>query len=572
MFNQLYIKKVITQFDEKNNNKKIFLKITSFEKWEGLHKENEVNKRKIVCYHILGDAINHYFIEETKNGHYDSGNFKDDNTKEGAFWRGNYLIKTKDNKVYIGTGRYIERIKSHIKEKEWGRNIEEIFIWTLDQEESIPDADWFKFVEKDLIIRCQSKKWGLNKIDGITTHLAKNFQNSLIEFIKKTQLIFKAFNLFPFEVSKLTSLSQDKKDEEKAIIEKTIETQNNYINEDKNNYNEQQKPTTDKIISNSVKGNIKQLDSVTRRQTNEEKRRKEDWFTQYLQDHPNIILKCPKESPIIQIINYINENNFEAIIKKGSRIPDLSERDLFDKDRRDIQDKRDKLSVEYNVDFSTEKLEKDVPIRNKSLNSIIYVFYGQRFNKYELKTLDGTSLNKLYEDYLENNQNIKEKTITEKTIKIQNNKIFSFPFKKPENTYTKIKDWIFEFFKLNQGITLTYVSKRRQIEIFIKDFKNYDDNIIIVKKGSYIKPLNGNTENYEKLHRIREDVFKAAKILEKYEINSEKHQELQEDVEIIDCTVNKILSAFSGKKPGNDELKIKNDNKTLRDYFNAIKK
>ncbi|QJB71042.1 hypothetical protein [Mycoplasma sp. 1654_15] len=529
-----------------------------------------MNKRKIVCYHILGDAINHYFIEETKNVHYDAGHFKDDNTKDGAFWRGNYLIKTKDKKVYIGTGRYIERIKSHIKEKEWGRNIEEIFIWTLDQEESIPDADWFKFVEKDLIERCQSKKWGLNKIDGVTTHLAKNFQNSLIEFIKKTQLIFKAFNLFPFEVPKLTSLSQDKKDEEKTTTEKTIETQNNYINEDKNTHNEQQKPTTYKIVSSSVQGNIKQLDSVTRRQTNEEKRRKEDWFTQYLQDNPNIILVCHKGSPIIQIINYINKDDFKAIVKKDSLIWDINKRDLFEKTRSNIQEKRNKFSKEYNVNLSTGKLEKDVYIKNKSLNYIIEVFYGQMFTKYELKTLEGISLNKLYEKHLEKNQNIKEKeekTITENSIETQNEMIFSFPFKKPDNTYTKIKDWIFEFFKLNQGITLTYISKRRQIEILIKEFKNNDDNTIIVKKGSYIKPLNVNTENYKKLHRIRVDVFEAAKILEKYEINSEKHQELQEDVEIIDCSVNKILSAFSGKKPGNDEIKIKNDNKTLRDYF-----
>ncbi|WP_215743163.1 hypothetical protein [Mesomycoplasma hyorhinis] len=67
--------------------------------------------------------------------------------------------------------------------------------------------------------------------------------------------------------------------------------------------------------------------------------------------------------------------------------------------------------------------------------------------------------------------------------------------------------------------------------------------------------------------RAKEDVFKAAKILEKYETKYEKHQELQEDVEIINCSVNKILITFSGTLPGNDKLKIKNDNKTLRDYF-----
>ncbi|MXR09042.1 hypothetical protein DR104_03595, partial [Mycoplasma hyorhinis] len=335
---QVYIDTIDVQLDKKNNKEK-FLKITNVVNWAGQNRKSDVAKRKIVCYHFLGGAINHYFIQETKEeeeGVYNSWNFKNDNTKDGTLWLGNYLIKTEDNQVYIGTGKYIERIKSHIKEKEWGKKIKEIFIWTLDQKGSILYDKWFEFVEQKLIEKCQPK---LNKIDGKKTHLEENIQKDLKKFIEKTEEIFKAFNLSPFEVSKLTPLSQDKKNEEKRT---------------------------------------------------------------------------------------------------------------------------------------------------------------------------------------------------------QNNEISSLPFKKPENTYTEIKGWVFEFFKLNQGITLT----KPPIEIFIKKFKNNDDNTIIVKKGSYIRPTSDLTHNYKELQRAREEVFKKTKILEKYEINSEKSQELQEDVEIINCSVNKILMAF----------------------------
>ncbi|QJB71043.1 hypothetical protein [Mycoplasma sp. 1654_15] len=127
-----------------------------------------------------------------------------------------------------------------------------------------------------------------------------------------------------------------------------------------------------------------------------------------------------------------------------------------------------------------------------------------------------------------------------------------------------------EFFKLNQGITLTR-SSGNQIEIFIKEFKSKNDNTIIVKKGSYIKPLSIHISD-KYLHRVREDVFKRAKILEKYEINSEKPQELQEDVEIVNCSVNKIVMSFLLDYNGNGVLKIKNDNKTLEDRFKADEK
>ncbi|WP_215743155.1 hypothetical protein [Mesomycoplasma hyorhinis] len=342
--------------------------------------------------------------------------------------------------------------------------------------------------------------------------------------------------------------------EEKNITEKTIETQNNYINESKNTYNGQQIPTPDKSISNSFQGNIKQQDFVAPRPSYEEKLKKEEWLTQYLQNNPNIILSCHKGSPIIQITNYINEDNFEAIVKKDTRISDLSKRRLSNKDKRNIQAQRYEFSVEYNVDLSTYKLEKNVPIKNKSLNSIIYVFYGQRFNKYELKTLDGTSLNKLYEKYLEDNQNIEEK---EEKIEKNNNEFLNTSVDTPLNEEL----WLEKFFKHNREVIWNLDKK---VFIKIEEYKkDSTKNQIWIRPGTYIYDLSESL-NYEEKQRIlqqrqQENLISKSTIYQPKLINSYNSSSIENVIKLI-CGSSKSIFDFQDSC-----------NKTLKEHYNEYR-
>ncbi|QJB71033.1 hypothetical protein [Mycoplasma sp. 1654_15] len=154
----------------------------------------------------------------------------------------------------------------------------------------------------------------------------------------------------------------------------------------------------------------------------------------------------------------------------------------------------------------------------KSQNSYIKNVQVQEIKNENSNNFGTATNNKELINDVENKQTYDERyeatiqNTSKKNITTQNNEIFPFPLKKPNNTYTNIKDWNLEFFKLNQGITLTYESKY-PIEIFIKEFKSNDNNTIIVKKGSYIIRPGNHLLNNRNWLRTKEDVFKRAKIL-----------------------------------------------------------
>ncbi|WP_215738401.1 hypothetical protein [Mesomycoplasma hyorhinis] len=542
MFNQFNIETTHVQWND--NNEKVFLKIISLEKWRKNKHGNsdEVDKNKIFCYHILNDAIKYYFSESSENrrdGTYNSWDF----TTNKAKWLGNYVILTKERKIYIGKGKFIERIKDHIKNKPWGNIIQEVFILTLDQTKGTHNEKWFEFVEKILISKF-TKDEKYNKKEGNKTNLVDEVQNGLEDFVKQSELMFKTFNLYPFKSKNNNEIKViNSKNEEIPIKSDNLQTQaatiHNKINNITNNNREENREyklenKNNKIIKFPPPSGIKRYS-----------------VAQFLDNHTDLYLTFTYPDSDKQIFLLVHDYN-NITIEKGSYIWSVNNNPKTKK-QSTIN-----FRTEFNIPLEQTQLTENIKINGRSFVTVLkyltcYAYFWENTFYTHTKNTDG----KLLYDLLKDDSN-------------KNNKPYSL-IQVPKNTDIGIKKWIFEFFKLNQGITLTYGSEY-PIEIFIKEFKSNDDNIIIVKKGSYIKRPNGFVRNDKGWLRAKEDVFKAAKILEKYQINSEKTQELQEDIEIINCSVNKILSAFSGKKPGNDELKIKNDNKTLRDYFNAIKK
>ncbi|QJB71044.1 hypothetical protein [Mycoplasma sp. 1654_15] len=385
MFNQFNIETTHVQWND--NSEKVFLKIISSEKWRKnkLGNSDEVEKNKIFCYHILNDGIKYYFSESPENkklGTYTSSDF----TTNKAKWLGNYIILTKERKIYIGKGKFIERIKEHIKNKLWGNIIQEVFILTLDQTKGTHNEKWFEFVEKILISKF-TKDEKYNKKEGNKTNLVVEVQNSLEDFVKQSELMFKTFNLYPFKSKNNYEIKViNSKDEEIDIKSDNIQTQVATIHNKVNNItNNREENREYKLENNNKTLKFPPPSGI-----------KQPLVAQFLDNHTDLYLTFTYPGSDKQIFLLVHDSN-NITIEKGSYTWSV-----YDNPKTEKQWTIN-FRTEFNIPLEQTQLTKSIKIKGRSFETVLkgltcYAYFWENSFYTNTKNTDGKSLYDLLKD------------------------------------------------------------------------------------------------------------------------------------------------------------------------------
>lgn len=176
------------------------------------------------------------------------------------------------------------------------------------------------------------------------------------------------------------------------------------------------------------------------------------------------------------------------------------------------------------------------------------------FKFFNLDLIDWKSINKSKrtknEDFSQNNK---------ENLTISNNN-FSVEIQQPKNKIkdlSTINEWLENFFRVNNKITLSLKTKGKSVEIFIEHFENNTNNTFVVKKGSFIFPesktANKETKNWRKQFLPKEEGI------------------LEQDLIINNTKITNIVRAFNGSYWADGDLKIKETNHWIYKYFEEFK-